>query len=87
MGCCSGKPRPKPIPPFLAPEPQPVPIIPTPGPPRVQPKIFVALFDYVARTNEDLSFIKGEHLDILNNSQVKTDYELKFCRLVKFIIT
>ncbi|XP_070556801.1 tyrosine-protein kinase Src42A-like [Ptychodera flava] len=31
-------------------------------------KIFVALFDYEARTNEDLSFRKGEHLEVLNDS-------------------
>lgn len=30
---------------------------------------YVALYDYDARTSEDLSFRKGEHLDILNNSQ------------------
>jgi fyn-related kinase len=32
-------------------------------------KIFVALYDYDARTNEDLSFKKGEHLEILNDTQ------------------
>jgi len=32
-------------------------------------KIFVALYDYEARTNEDLSFKKGEFLEILNNTQ------------------
>ena len=29
--------------------------------------IFIALFDYDQRTSEDLSFRKGEHLEILNN--------------------
>lgn len=32
-------------------------------------KIFVALYDYDARTDEDLSFRKGEHLIILNDTQ------------------
>lgn len=32
-------------------------------------KIFVALYDYDARTEEDLSFKKGEHLEILNDTQ------------------
>lgn len=29
--------------------------------------IFIALFDYDQRTSEDLSFSKGEHLEIINN--------------------
>ncbi len=32
-------------------------------------KTFVALYDYDARTDEDLSFKKGEHLEILNDTQ------------------
>ncbi|CAG7830752.1 unnamed protein product [Allacma fusca] len=32
-------------------------------------RIFVALYDYDARTDEDLSFRKGEHLEILNDTQ------------------
>ena len=32
-------------------------------------KIFVALYDYEARTDEDLSFRKGENLEILNDTQ------------------
>ncbi|VEN44814.1 unnamed protein product [Callosobruchus maculatus] len=32
-------------------------------------RIFVALYDYEARTDEDLSFRKGEHLEILNDTQ------------------
>ncbi|GIY53542.1 tyrosine-protein kinase Src42A [Caerostris darwini] len=32
-------------------------------------KIFVALYDYDARTDEDLSFKKGEHLEVLNDTQ------------------
>lgn len=32
-------------------------------------KIFVALYDYDARTDEDLSFKKGDHLEILNDTQ------------------
>ena len=34
---------------------------------RVQ--VFVALYDYDARTDEDLSFKKGEHLEIINDTQ------------------
>lgn len=30
-------------------------------------KIFIALYDYDARTNEDLSFKKGEKLEIVND--------------------
>ena len=32
-------------------------------------KVFVALYDYDARTDEDLSFKKGDHLVILNDTQ------------------
>lgn len=32
-------------------------------------KVFIALYDYDARTDEDLSFRKGEHLEILNDTQ------------------
>ena len=32
-------------------------------------KLFVALYDYDARTDEDLSFKKGEILEILNDTQ------------------
>ena len=32
-------------------------------------KTFIALYDYDARTDEDLSFKKGEQLDILNDTQ------------------
>lgn len=57
------------------------PAVPTPPPeplsriavgpePEVIPaRIFVALYDYDARTDEDLSFRKGEHLEILNDTQ------------------
>lgn len=31
--------------------------------------VFVALYDYDARTDEDLSFRKGEQLEILNDTQ------------------
>lgn len=37
--------------------------------PRVSPKIFVALYDYDARTAEDLSFRKGEHLEIQTDTE------------------
>lgn len=33
-----------------------------------QGPIFIALFDYDQRTSEDLSFTKGERLEILNNT-------------------
>lgn len=32
-------------------------------------KLFVALYDYEARTDEDLSFKKGDQLEILNDTQ------------------
>ena len=32
-------------------------------------KVFVALYDYDARTDEDLSFKKGEHLEVINDTQ------------------
>lgn len=37
--------------------------------PRVAPKVFVALYDYDARTAEDLSFRKGEHLEIQTDTE------------------
>ena len=37
--------------------------------PPIPAKIFVALYDYDARTDEDLSFREGEHLEILNDTQ------------------
>ena len=37
--------------------------------PANQNKVFVALYDYDARTDEDLSFKKGEHLYIINDTQ------------------
>lgn len=44
-------------------------------------KIFVALYDYDARTDEDLSFKKGEHLEIINDTQ--GDWWLAMSRLTK----
>ena len=35
----------------------------------IMAKLFVALYDYDARTDEDLSFKKGDHLEILNDTQ------------------
>lgn len=52
---------------------RPVPQIPDETP-NTNAKIFVALYDYDARTDEDLSFRKGEHLDILNDTQVRICY-------------
>lgn len=54
------------------PTPPPDPIRPVPQIPDANvpsAKIFVALYDYDARTDEDLSFRKGEHLEILNDTQ------------------
>lgn len=51
---------------------QPMPATPDPGGDSISAaKIFVALYDYDARTDEDLSFRKGEHLEILNDTQVR----------------
>lgn len=44
-------------------------------------KIFVALYDYDARTDEDLSFRKGEHLEILNDTQVNFQFIQLFINL------
>lgn len=57
---------PQPTPPV-----SPVPIITENEPMPPNSKIFVALYDYEARTDEDLSFRKGEHLEILNDTQVR----------------
>ena len=50
-------------------------------------KVFVALYDYDARTDEDLSFKKGEHLEIINDTQARRTrinpvYFLSFLQLV-----
>lgn len=51
---------------------RPMPQIPDSGETQTSnAKIFVALYDYDARTDEDLSFRKGEHLEILNDTQVR----------------
>ena len=52
-----------------------IPVPSLPAPPDLQDslsstaKVFVALYDYDARTDEDLSFKKGEHLEIINDTQ------------------
>jgi hypothetical protein len=38
------------------------------APPTPQIPVFKALYDYEARTQEDLSFRKGDRLEILNNT-------------------
>lgn len=52
--------------------PAPAPVA-TVNPSSVEPEppnaVFVALYDYDARTDEDLSFRKGEQLEILNDTQ------------------
>lgn len=60
---------PQPTPPI-----SPVPIITENEPIPPNSKIFVALYDYDARTDEDLSFRKGEHLEILNDTQVNNKF-------------
>lgn len=61
------------VPTSPVPTPPPDPIRPIPQIPDTDvsstAKIFVALYDYDARTDEDLSFRKGEHLEILNDTQ------------------
>ena len=48
--------------------PRQPPLSPTAG--SVSPsKLFIALYDYEARTDEDLSFKKGNQLEILNDTQ------------------
>lgn len=69
--------------------PSPIPQ-PEPELPNTNTKIFVALYDYDARTDEDLSFRKGEHLEILNDTQVKDGalcnfFSPLFIHLSKFI--
>lgn len=58
--------------PVPTPPPDPIRSTVNPGPEtsEITPtRIFVALYDYDARTDEDLSFRKGEHLEILNDTQ------------------
>uniref|UniRef100_A0A3Q3ANS0 Tyrosine-protein kinase n=1 Tax=Kryptolebias marmoratus TaxID=37003 RepID=A0A3Q3ANS0_KRYMA len=66
--CCCKPTEPKPEPPKLDP-PKPDPPIsrPLPFPPLLRQK-YVALFDYSARTEEDLSFNTGDTLEILDKS-------------------
>lgn len=56
--------------PHPTPPDEPVPPTTDIEPITLNSKIFVALYDYEARTDEDLSFRKGEHLEILNDTQV-----------------
>ncbi|CAG0917528.1 unnamed protein product [Notodromas monacha] len=47
-----------------------MPALPQPEPePTIVTEVFVALYHYDSRTDEDLSFKKGEHLEILNDSK------------------
>lgn len=55
----------------IDPRPPQNPVEPPVEQPNTNAKIFVALYDYDARTDEDLSFRKGEHLEILNDTQVR----------------
>lgn len=65
-------PIPQPTPPVD--QVRPVPLLPENETINSNAKIFVALYDYDARTDEDLSFRKGEHLEILNDTQVINFY-------------
>ena len=56
--------------------PTTIPSQPEPEIQNTNTKIFVALYDYDARTDEDLSFRKGEHLEILNDTQVSENKAL-----------
>eukprot|EP00118_Oscarella_pearsei_P003220 m.13469 g.13469 ORF g.13469 m.13469 type:complete len:510 (+) comp24815_c0_seq1:122-1651(+) len=52
--------------------PEPLPAAPPPssdGPSASNLPLFVAKYDYEARTDEDLSFSKGDHLFIIDNSE------------------
>ncbi|CAH0550581.1 unnamed protein product [Brassicogethes aeneus] len=60
-------PVPNPIPTSTSEIPRPTQVNTEPDQPNS--RIFVALYDYDARTDEDLSFRKGEHLEILNDTQ------------------
>ena len=55
----------------------PLPKPPASPPPVENPntRLFVALFDYEARTSEDLSFKKGEYLEV-NQDNIKFDWWL-----------
>lgn len=60
------QPNPVPTPPS---EVARAPVVNPTEPEQTSARIFVALYDYDARTDEDLSFRKGEHLEILNDTQ------------------
>jgi hypothetical protein len=60
----------------LDPRPPQNPVEPPVEQPNTNAKIFVALYDYDARTDEDLSFRKGEHLEILNDTQVRNKIKI-----------
>ncbi|KAL9696473.1 hypothetical protein quinque_016052 [Culex quinquefasciatus] len=63
---------------------QPMPAIPDPGSDSISTaKIFVALYDYDARTDEDLSFRKGEHLEILNDTQWQRFWDMLILETVE----
>ena len=47
--------------------------------------MFVALYDYDARTDEDLSFKKGEHLEIINDTQGTSRVHLIYTQCFKII--
>ena len=53
--------------------PEPPPSSPVPETPSVVKSLYIALYDYDARTQEDLSFKKGEILEI-NNEDLGNDW-------------
>ena len=63
---------------------------PLPDPTEATPsnvKVFVALYDYDARTDEDLSFKKGEHLEIINDTQGDWWFARYYINIVGFSIS
>lgn len=70
MGCCSGKKQSTPPNSSPLPVPPPLPALP----PVHNLRIFVALHDYTARTKDDLGFNRGDHLEILDSTQVRNSF-------------
>ena len=54
--------------PIPEPEPQPIPSCPTPPFPDQKAEVVVALYRYEGRTEDDLSFEKGDLLEVRNSS-------------------
>lgn len=65
MGCSCSKSRR--VPPPIIKQPKPPQIPPRDPLPICSKKIYVALYGYDPRTEQDLCFRKGDHLEILND--------------------